>query len=256
MTAPVHYEIIGDPDAPPLVLSSSLGTTAAMWDPQLTALADRFRVIRYDHRGHGRSPVPPGPYTVADLGGDVLALLDHLGVARASFAGLSLGGMTGMWLAANAPARIDRLALLCTSAKLGTPQMWEERAALVLAEGTGTLAEAAIGRWFTPGFAERRPEVTAVYAKMITDTPDDGYAACCRAIGAMDQTGDLGRITAPTLVLAGADDPSTPPETDGRVIADGIPGARLVVVPDAAHLANVEQPGAVTGHLLDHLAGS
>ncbi|GLW06034.1 3-oxoadipate enol-lactonase [Microtetraspora sp. NBRC 13810] len=255
---PVHHEILGDPGAPPLLLASSLGTTAAMWDPQVAELAARFRVIRYDHRGHGGSPVPAGPYTIADLGADVLALLDHLGIGRAHFAGLSLGGMTGMWLAAHAPERIDRLALLCTSARLGPPSVWTDRVEAVLRDGTGSIAEAVVGRWFTPGFAERRPDVVAAHVDMLRRTPAAGYAACCLAIRDMDLTGDLPAITAPTLVLAAADDPSTPPEPHARTIAAGIPGARLVTLADAAHLANVEQPGPVTAHLIDHLdhAGS
>jgi 3-oxoadipate enol-lactonase len=246
----VHHSIDGDPSAPVVVLSSSLGTTSAMWDAQVPALAERFRVVRYDHRGHGGSPVPPGPYSLADLAGDVLALLDHLGVVRAHFAGVSLGGMVGMWLGAHAPDRIGRLALLCTSPLLAPASAWTERADAVRREGTESIADTVVGRWFTAGFRDRRPDVVAAHRQMIADTSDAGYAECCLAIGAMDLTADLPRITAPTLVVAGADDPATPPE-HARRIADAVPGARLEVLDDAAHLAAVERPEAVNPLLLD-----
>lgn len=243
-----HYEIEGPADARPVVLAGSLGTTLEMWNPQMSALTEHFRVVRFDHRGHGRSPVA-GRCSIADLGGDVLDLLDRLELPKVSFAGLSLGGMVGMWLAAHAPERIDRLALLCTSAKLGTPASWSERAATVRAGGTASIAEASAARWFTPGFPGRQP-----YVRMLGAIPAEGYAACCEAIGAMDLRPELPLIAAPTLVLAGADDPATPPEHAERIVA-GIPGSRLVVLPGAAHLANVERPEAVSEHLTEHLLG-
>jgi 3-oxoadipate enol-lactonase len=249
-----HFEMLGDPGAPALVLASSLGTSSAMWDPQ-SGLADRFRVIRYDHRGHGRSAVPAGPYTLAGLGGDVLDLLEHLGLERVHFAGVSMGGMTGMWLASHAPERIDRLALVCTSADLGPAQMWTDRAEAVRRDGTASIADAVLARWFTPGFQQRSPGVPTHFREMLAATSDEGYAACCEAIRDMDLLGDLSRIIAPTLVVAGQDDPSTPAEPHARAIIARVPGARLVMVP-GAHLASVEQPDLVTGHLLDHLAGS
>ncbi|SDQ36198.1 3-oxoadipate enol-lactonase [Thermostaphylospora chromogena] len=250
-----HHEIIGAPDAPPLILASALGAAGRMWDPQRAALAERFRVIVYDHRGHGRSPVPPGPYTLDDLGGDVLALLDHLGLSSVRFAGLSLGGMVGMWLASHAPERVERLALLCTSARLGTPEVWRERAEAVRRGGTAAVADAVLERWFTPDLRRRSPETVAAVRETFLSTPAEGYAACCAAIETMDLTGDLASITAPTLVLAAKDDPSTPVEPHAKTIADGIAGARLVIVPDAAHLVNVERPDVVTRHLLDHFLG-
>jgi 3-oxoadipate enol-lactonase len=237
-----------------VLLGGSLGSALAMWDPQLPTLAERFRVIRYDHRGHGGSALPAGPYELADLGGDVLALLDRLGVERAHHVGLSLGGMVAMWLAAHAPERVDRLALLCTSAQLGPPQRWIDRAAAVLAAGdTGAVADAVVAGWFTPGYAAREPARVAAARAMIAATPPDGYAACCGAIERMDLTGDLASITAPTLVIAGAEDPAAPLVHAERLVA-GIRGARLSVVPDAAHVANLEQPAAVTKLLLDHLS--
>ncbi|MGV9770905.1 3-oxoadipate enol-lactonase [Streptosporangium sp. NPDC003464] len=244
----LHYEIDGPVTAPPVVLSGSLGTTLEMWEPQMEALARHFRIIRHDHRGHGRSPAG-GRCSIADLGGDLLELLDRLELPRVSFAGLSLGGMVGMWLAAHAPERIHRLALLCTSAKLNTPEFWAERADAARTGGTASIADAVAARWFTPGYAGREP-----YIEMLGGVSAEGYAACCEAIGAMDLRPDLAAIRAPTLVLAGADDPATPPE-HGERIAAGIPGARLVVLPGAAHLASVERPGEVSRELIGHFLG-
>jgi 3-oxoadipate enol-lactonase len=247
-----HHIVTGPEDAPALVLSNSIGSSLAMWDPQAAALAERFRLIRYDTRGHGESPVPPGPYELADLGGDVLELLDHLGIERAHLAGLSLGGMTGMWLGTHAPERLGRLVLLCTSAKLGPPEMWADRARTVREQGTGAVAEGGVGRWLTEGFRAQHPDTTERLQAMIASQPDEGYAACCGVIERMDQVADLPAITAPTLVIAGAQDPATPPEHAERIVA-GIPGARLEVLDPAAHLANVEQPEAVTRLILEHL---
>jgi len=246
----LNYTVDGPEDAPPLVLGSSLGTTTELWRAQLPELAARFRVVRYDHRGHGASPVPSGPYQLSDLGGDVLAVLDHLGLERAHVAGVSLGGMVGMWLAAAAPERVDRLALVCTSALLGPPEVWQERAAAVRAGGMAAVVDTVLARWFTPGFLAAHPDTVEWIRAMLASTPPEGYASCCAAIETMDLTPVLGRIAAPTLVVVGADDPATPRE-HGERIAAGIPGARLEVVPDAAHMAVVEQPAAVTGLLRD-----
>lgn len=247
----VHYEISGPDDAPVLVLSNSLGSTTAMWDPQIPALAERLRVVRYDHRGHGGSPVPTGPYELADLGADALRLLDRLGVERAHWCGLSLGGMVGMWMAINAPQRIGRLVLCCTSANLGPPSMWADRAATVRAEGVDAIADAGIGRWLTAGFIEREPAATAAVRAMLAATPDEGYASCCAAIEHMDLVAELGAISSPTIVIAGRHDPATPPEHGERIVA-GIPGARLELV-DAAHLATIEQPKVMTELIAGHL---
>jgi 3-oxoadipate enol-lactonase len=251
----VEYTMDGPAHAPVLLLGNSLGTTTAMWEPQLPELTERFQVLRYDHRGHGASPVPPGPYTLDELGADVLALLDSLGLQRVHASGLSLGGMVAMWLAANAPDRVDRLVLLCTSAKLGPPQMWIDRADAVRRGGMESIADMMISRWFTPGFVQRHPEVVGWARKLLTDTPADGYIGCCAAIQTMDLLPVLGSIIAPTLVIAGAEDPATPPEHAQRIAAH-VPGARLEIVPHAAHLANVEQPEAVTPLMVDFLGGS
>jgi 3-oxoadipate enol-lactonase len=249
MSTLLHYEATGD--GPPLVLMGSIGSSLAMWEPQLPALADRFRVVRVDHRGHGGSPVPAGPYTIADLGADVIALLDHLGEPEVSVCGLSMGGMVGMWLATHAPERVTALALLATSAYLG-PTLWEQRIAAVEAGGMAAIVDGAMSRWFTAGFRARRPAEVARFAAMLTATPPDGYVACCAAIRDMNQRADVAQISAPTLIMVGADDVATPP-AHARDLAGRIAGSRLEEVPDAAHLLNVERPDTVNHHLLDHL---
>jgi 3-oxoadipate enol-lactonase len=237
----------GPPVGPPLVLGGSMGTSLEMWRPQLPALAARHRVVRYDHRGHGGSPVPPGPYTLDDLGGDVLRLLDTFGVSTVDYAGLSLGGMVGIWLAAHVPERIGRLALLCTAAHLPPEVGYRQRAALVRARGMAAVVEQVTGRWFTPAFPPERREP---YRAMLAGTPAEGYAGCCEAIAGMDLRPALSEITAPTLVVAAADDPAIPPRYAGQ-IAEAVTGSRLVVLDYAAHLASVEQAGTVDRLLLD-----
>ncbi|MEV0726166.1 3-oxoadipate enol-lactonase [Micromonospora purpureochromogenes] len=248
----VHAVVEGPEDAPVLVLSPSLGSTLATWEPQAAALRDRFRVVRYDHRGHGGSPVPPGPYELADLGADVLRLLDRLEVQAAHFCGLSLGGMTGMWLAAHAPERVRRLVLCCTSARLRPAEAWAERADLVRREGTAAVADGVVTRWFTPRWVQAHPEAVRDMRAMMAATPAEGYASCCSAIHRMDLTDALPTIRAKTLVIAGHEDPATPPE-HSHAIAEGIRDSRLEVLSPAAHLANVEQPEAITRLLLKHL---
>ena len=232
-----------------LVLSNSLGTDMGMWDDQLPALADRFRVLRYDQRGHGRSPAPPGPYTVGELGGDVLDLMDRLGLERVSFCGVSMGGMTGMWLAINAPDRLDRLALCCTSAHLPPREMWTERAATVRAHGIEPVVDSQLERWFTPSAG---PDLVDRTRRALLATPPEGYAGCCEAIGSHDLRSELGAIRAPTLVLSAPDDPATPPE-HGRVVADAVEGARFVVLERGRHLAAAEEPERFAQALLAHL---
>jgi 3-oxoadipate enol-lactonase len=249
----LHHRLEGRQGPPVLVLAGSLGTTLEMWDEQVAALRERFRLLRYDMRGHGRSPVPPGPYTVDELGRDLLALLDRLGLERVDFCGVSLGGMVGMWLAAAAPERVERLALCCSAAHLPPREDWIERAETVRVNGVAAVAETVLARWFTPAFHERRPDVVARFRRALVDTPAEGYAGCCDAIAALDLRSHIASIRAPTLVIVADDDPATPP-AQGRVIAESIEGARLVTVESARHLANVEQPDAVTRVLLEHLS--
>ena len=243
----INHEITGE--GPTVLMGSSLGTSLQMWDEQLP-LADRFRLIRYDHRGHGRSPAPPGPYEISDLAGDVL----ELGRGRTHYVGLSIGAMIGMWLAAHAPERIDRLVVICTSAQLGPPSMWQERAAKVLEAGsTEPVADPVVDRWLTPAFAAEHPDARAKLRAMLTSADPAGYAACCGAIERMDLRADLGRITAPTLVISGADDLATPVEHQ-RLIAEAIPGARHEILSPAAHVAAVEQADAVNRLIEEHLS--
>ncbi len=220
----LHHELTGPDDAPVIVLAGPLGGTLRLGDPLAAELGSRFRLLRYDHRGHGGSPCPPGEYRIDELGGDLLAMLDALGLARVHLGGLSLGGMVAMWVAANAPERVDRLVLMCTSAKLGPPEMWLARAETVLAHGTEAIAETIVGRWFTPGFAQRLPEAVIWARGMITRTPRVGYAGCCAAVRTMDLLPVLGSITAPTLVIGADQDPATPPEVHAKLIAEGANG--------------------------------
>jgi 3-oxoadipate enol-lactonase len=251
MPAQLHHQLEGSPDAPVLVLSNSLGTTLEMWDDQAPALAQRLRLVRYDSRGHGRSEVPPGPYTIEDLGRDVLVLLDELGLERVHFCGLSMGGMTGMWLGINAPERIDRLALCATSTHMPPADAWHARASTVRSEGMGAIARAGIERWFSPRGPVERPEAVERMRQGLLDCPPDGYAASCEAIATHDMRERVGAIDAPTLVVAGDQDPVTPPN-HATFIADRIEGARLVVLERARHLLNVEHADRVTSELLDH----
>jgi 3-oxoadipate enol-lactonase len=248
----VHHVVDGPESAPALVLSNSLGTTLDVWDRQIPALTPYFRVIRYDLRGHGGSPVPPGPYDIEDLGADVLRLLDLLGVAGAHQCGLSIGGMVAMWLAASAPERVDRVVLCCTSPRFEPATMWRERAATVRAKGTSAIADAVIARWFTPAFAHGCPEVLERMRTTLGATPPQGYAACCDLLERTDLLPSLPSIHAPTLAIAGAHDPVAPPGK-AHLIAAAIPDCRVAVVERAAHLANVEQPDAVSALILEHL---
>jgi len=249
-SVPVSYTVDGAADAPVVVLSNSLGATRSMWDPQVPGLAERYRVVTYDTRGHGDSPAPAGPYSLDDLVDDLVALLDEVGAARAHVAGLSLGGMTAMRLAAREPDRVHRLALLCTSAK-ADPQGFLDRAAAARSGGTAPLAPTVVSRWLTPPYAAEHPELVARLEAMIAGSDDEGYAACCEVVAGLDLREDLGRITAPTLVISGWEDPALPPEHQ-KLIADGIDGAELLTVSPGAHLANLEQPLRVTGALLGH----
>jgi len=249
----VHHTLEGPDGAPVIVFSNSLGTRGEMWDAQAAALSDRFRVLRYDTRGHGESPVPSGPYSMADLGGDVLAMLDRLELERVSFCGLSIGGMTAMWLGVNAPERIDRLAICCTGMQLPPPAAWTERAALVRAEGVGSLIEATMERWFSPEFPERSPETVERIRHTFLSTPPEGYASCCEALAEFDMRGELDAVRAPTLVIAGEDDPVGTPER-AAAIGEEIEGSRVVILPGARHLAAVEKADEVTRELEQHLS--
>jgi 3-oxoadipate enol-lactonase len=249
--AGLNHVLEGPEDAPVLVLSNSLGSTLEMWDDQASVLRERFRLVRYDQRGHGDSPVPSGPYELEDLGLDLLALLDRLEIERVSFCGLSIGGLVGMWLASEDPGRVERLLLCCTAARFD-PDFYDARANKVRAEGVGAIAATVLERWFTPEFRASRPETVEWAESMLCSTPVEGYAGCCEALRDADVRSRLGEIRAPTLVVAGAEDPATTVD-QAEEIRDSIRAARLVVIERAAHLANIEQPESVTREILNHL---
>ena len=251
----LHHEQAGPSDAPVLLMGGSLGTHLGMWDPQMAALSGRRRVIRFDHRGHGQSPAPPGPYSIADLGADALALMDRLGIARADYCGLSIGGMVGQWLAINAPERIKRLVLICTSPDTLNPDAFRDRAKTVREAGaTGVVADAVVAKWFTEAYADAHPEVVARHRQMIVETPVEGYAGCCEAVAGHDVRDGLPGVAAPTLVMAGAQDQAIPP-TQGEAIADAVPGARFELLDPGAHVASAERADTVNVLIAEHLDG-
>jgi 3-oxoadipate enol-lactonase len=237
-------------DGPALVLSPSLGTTTALWDAQRPVLDERFRLVLVEHPGHGGSAVPADAFTVEDEARALLALLDDLGIERFSFAGISLGGMVGMTIAALAPARVESLALCCTGAKLGDPESWRERVRVVRAEGTVAIVELLRERWFAPEF--RHTPAAEACLDQLRAVPDEAYARCAEAVGAFDFRGELGRVETRTLVLGGEEDPVASPDVI-RALADGIRSSSTTLVPGASHLANVERPEPVTAALLRHL---
>jgi 3-oxoadipate enol-lactonase len=231
----------------PLLMGSSLGTDSRLWAQVASSLTDSRRVIRYDHRGHGSSPVPAGDYTLEQIATDALELMDSLGIERADYCGVSMGGMVGMWLAANHPSRIRR-----TSAHMAPQQPWIDRAALVRAEGMASVAQPTLERWLTPEFLAANSPAVMVTRDQLMGTDPQGYAGCAMAVGEMDLRADLSSISAPTLVIVAEDDPSTPP-SHGEFIAESIAGSQLARVP-GRHLALVEHPeqfSMVIGEFLD-----
>jgi 3-oxoadipate enol-lactonase len=241
----------GSDDAPPLLLSNSLSSDMTMWDDQLPQWSRRFRVVRYDARGHGRTPPAPGPCTMERLARDALGVLDALGVARAHFCGLSMGGMVGMWLATNAGERLDRVVLANTSAHMGPRSLWEGRIELARSGGIEATVEPTVTRWFPQAFHERAPAAIDRMRAMIRRTSLEGYVACCEAIRDMDQRDTIRAIRNPVLLIVGANDPATTPVM-GRQIHEAIAGSRVEIV-DAAHISCVEQPDAFTRIVSDFL---
>jgi 3-oxoadipate enol-lactonase len=236
--ARIHYALEGQSGSPVLVLSNSLGTNYSMWDLQVREFHKKFRCLRYDTRGHGQSSSTPGPYTIEQLGKDVIALLDALDLDRVHFCGISMGGMIGMWLGANAPERLNQLILCNTGAKIGTTEAWNARIDAVQKNGMKSVASAVVDRWLTPAFRQKSPAMISKILKMLEETNQEGYAACCAAVRDFDFREQLGKIRKPALVIAGAHDPATPP-ADGRFLAQHIPGARYIEL-NAAHLSNIE----------------
>ena len=234
----LQYEITGPPGAPVLVFSNSLGATLSMWDSQVPVFQKQFRVLRYDTRGHGQSAATPGPYTIEQLGRDVLALLDELELDRANFCGLSMGGQTGMWFALNAAARLDKLILSNTAAKIGTPEVWNTRIEAVRKGGMKSISTAVMERWFSSDFRSSSPDLIAAIKQLFERTNPEGYAANCAAIRDFDARETIAAISTPTLVISGTHDAATTP-ADGRFLADGINGARYMEL-NAAHISNIE----------------
>jgi 3-oxoadipate enol-lactonase len=245
------YELTGG-DRPLLVLSNSLGTSFSMWDPQMPQLEQHFRALRYDTRGHGRSSVTPGDYTIEQLGRDVLGLLDALDLERVHFCGLSMGGMVGIWLGVHAPERLHRLVLCNTAARIGSKEMWNARIATVRKDGMRSVAAAVIERWFTPEFRAAWPQKVVQTQQMLDNSPPEGYAGSCAAIRDMDQCDTVSRITAPTLVIHGGKDPVIP-AAETKFLVSQIPGAASVEL-NAAHLSNVEQPEMFTEAVISFLS--
>ena len=245
---PIHVEIEGPERAPALMLSNSLGTNLHMWDDQAAELATRFRLVRYDSRGHGRSGAPRGPYSIDRLGRDAIAVMDALGLKTVNWCGLSKGGMVGMWLGSNAPERISKLILSNTACHMPAADIWGQRITTARSQGMAPLVEGTLERWFTKGFRERAPQEVTRVRDMLLATPPEGYAACCEAIRDMDQRESIKRITAPTLIICGRHDPATNVEA-AEAIRSRIPGSALTLL-DAAHIANIEQPDDYTETVL------
>jgi 3-oxoadipate enol-lactonase len=234
----IHYELTGLADAPVLVFSNSLGATFSMWDAQMTALGNQFRILRYDTRGHGQSSVTPGPYNFEQLAGDVLGLLDQLKLDRVHFCGLSMGGQTGLWLALHAPGRLHKLVLCNTAAKIGSAETWNARVEAIQKGGMKAVSTAVMERWFSPKYRTTFPDALASTKLMFESANSDGYIANCVAIREFDARGAIAAIHVPTLVIAGTSDAATTP-AEGRYLADRIAGARYVEL-NAAHLSNIE----------------
>lgn len=248
---PINVEVKGPENKPVLMLSNSLGTTLHMWDPQVAALTQHFRLVRYDRRGHGQSGVPTGPYNMEMLGRDVLAILDALQIEKINWCGLSMGGMVGMWLGANAPQRINRLILSNTSAYMPNKDIWTDRINTVREKGLAAIVAGNMERWLTKDFRDREPEKTRWITEMFLTTKPEGYIACGEAVRDMDHREIIRSITAPTLVIAGRHDPATTVDA-GEFIRKSIPGASMTVL-EAAHIANVEQPQEYTDTMLRFL---
>jgi 3-oxoadipate enol-lactonase len=251
----VNYVLEGPSSAPVITLSHSLATDLSMWDPQAKALATRYRVLRYDTRGHGGTDVPAGAYSLTQLADDARGLLKALGIARTHWVGLSMGGMIGQTLALSTPEILQSLSLCDTSSRIPAEAkpLWDERITVAETKGMDPHVEPTIARWLTPKFVESRPDVVKTVREMIRRTSPRGYVGCCHAIRALDLTDRLSAITLPTLIIVGAQDLGTPVSAS-KVINDRINGSELVILDPASHLSNLEQPEAFTGALQKFLS--
>ena len=249
--AAIYYELIAQPQRPVLLLSNSLGTDLSMWSLQTAKFAEHFSLLRYDARGHGKSAVPPGPYTIEQLSRDVLTLLDALELTRVHFCGLSMGGMIGQWLGSHAPERLHSLVLADTAAQSGGATFWNQRIDTALAGGMDAVIPEILGGWFTAKFRSKRPDEIERITTLLRSTKPEGFAACCAAIRDMDLQADAAKIRVPTLVLYGRDDAATPPICS-RFLLEQISGAQVLQV-NAGHISNVEDPDGFTNGVMDFL---
>jgi len=247
----LNISVEGRDGGPTVMLSNSLGTTLQMWEPQMRALTQLFRVIRYDRRGHGKSSAPPGPYSIERFGRDVIAILDDLNIDKVHWCGLSMGGMVGQWLGANAPERLGKIVLANTTCHYPDPTNWQNRIKAVREGGIAAVADTIISGWLTADFREREPQIAERLKAMLSATPVEGYLASCEALSTLDLRDQLPNIKNPTLVIAGRHDMSTPIAA-GELIRSNIPGASLTIL-DAAHLSNIEQPHAFTDAVVGFL---
>ena len=249
----LYYQTAGDSRNPAIIFANSLGTQLSMWQPQIDALSKHYYVINYDTRGHGQSDKPQGPYSLTRLGQDVLCVLGALGIKNANFCGISMGGLTGLWLAIYAPERFERIAVANTAAKIGERSAWLERAAMVRAQGMGGLAQSAASRWFTPAFIEQNPELINTMVSALAAEDAEGYASCCEALAEADLRDEIARINMPLLVIAGDDDPVTT-VADAKAIQAAVSTAKVKSLA-ASHISNLEQPAAFNRTLKSFFAG-
>ena len=249
--ARISYQVEGPEHAPAVLFSHSLGSDLDLWRPQLPSVLHAFRVIRYDTRGHGRSSVPSGPYTLEQLGKDAVAVLDAAGAAQAHFVGLSIGGLTGLWLGIHAPERVSRLVLANTGARIGTNELWNQRIQAVQSNGLAAIADTVLARWFTPDFTASRPDLVGPIRQTFVACPPAGYIGCCEALREADLCEQIGVITTPTLIITGKFDQSTPAAL-GQQLQALIAGARLIEL-SAAHISNVERSEEFTRAVLEFL---
>lgn len=250
--AEIHYQTFGDHTQPALVFSNSLGTNFSMWQPQIDALQHDFYIVCYDTRGHGQSSAPQGPYSIDQLGTDVIHLLDHLHIDKAIFCGISMGGLTGQWLAIHHPDRFNHVMVCNTAAKIGQESAWNERAQLVREQGLDGIASTAASRWFTERFIENHADIVTTLSNNLAAGSPEGYASCCEALSQADLREQLKDIRIPVLVVAGSKDPVTT-VADGQYMVNNIKSSALFEI-DASHISNIEQPEAFNQALKQFIA--
>jgi 3-oxoadipate enol-lactonase len=250
--ARIHYQFDGPAAAPVVMLSNSLGTDLHMWDLQIAALSEKFRVLRYDSRGHGHSTVTPGPYTIEALGNDAVGLLDALHIDRVCFCGLSLGGVIAQWMGIHAPQRVTAIVICNSAAKIGNSEFWNNRIEKLRAGGIAPVAAAQVLRWFTEQYVAEHSEVIEKMKQMFVSTPVEGYIATCEALRDMDLRESIDRIRTSTLVISGAHDVVTPP-ADGKFMVSAISGSQYAEL-NASHLSNIEDASEFTTALMQFLS--